>query len=700
MSTKKIEHALPPGTELRNGVYSIERVIGSGGFGITYIGHKKPDTTFGDSKKVVIKELFIAPNTENYNCIRDTYSKKTVRPSESLQNNFEDFKRRFKEEAETLYKFREYEGMVQVLDYFEENGTFYFTMDYIESKDLNDVVKLRGKLSLDEALNYIRQVGALVHKIHQHKVLHRDIKPQNILIDKNGKAFLIDFGIAKMYNNLDVVSKVSGFHTPGYAPPEQFANKINLISEAMDVHALAATFFYCVTGKNPPTLQDRNLGEDVSVCHLNPELPMGIDPIIEKAMAIRPQDRTQTVKEFLDGLSKYGSLSIGTVTDPDPQTKPKPDPKPKLEPEKISSTTSTPHWLYYLISGIALAVAVMLGIRGCGGSADIDFIVYEEDNMYGYKDASGTIVIPARYETASPFSGGRGKVSVADSMYYIDERGSIVELIKPKVETPTEDPKPDDLSAKEKTAWQQAKSSNTKISYERYIRDYPDGNYVSEARSKIRDIEAAEQKQQEQASMSKPYIKMISIPGRNYKLSETEVTIGQYLAFCKATNSHWPEWLEKGNEYNIYTGSKDDYKKAGMSESNNNYPITGVSLINAIAFCKWMGGRIPTDIEWEYAAKGGENYKYAGSNNLDEVGWYDGNSGGTTKRVKQKRANRYGLYDMCGNVSEWTRNDGSARGLRGGDYETNSLNCKISNRMGAAPDTQSNDRGFRLAAYQ
>lgn len=346
MSKNTIEHALPTGTMLKNGMYTITSLIGAGGFGITYLGVKKSDTSFGQTKKVVIKELFIAPNPENYNCIRDTNNKRTVRPSVSLSNNFDDFKRRFKEEAETLYRFREYEGMVQVLDYFEENNTFYFVMDYIESTDLLDVVKLKKKLSLDESMNYINQVGSLVHKIHQHKVLHRDIKPQNILIDKTGKAFLIDFGISKTYDNLDKVSKITGFHTAGYAPPEQFANKMNLISEAMDVHALAATFYFCITGHHPPTLQDRNLGADVSVCKHNPGLPTALDTIVERAMTIRPQDRTQTVNEFLDGINKIwentsgkqksqtnGGLTIG-------ETKPE---KPRVtKPEQSSEYPTMP----------------------------------------------------------------------------------------------------------------------------------------------------------------------------------------------------------------------------------------------------------------------------------------------------------------------------------------------------------------------
>ena len=181
-------------------------------------------------------------------------------------------------------------------------------------------------------------------------------------------------------------------------------------------------------------------------------------------------------------------------------------------------------------------------------------------------------------------------------------------------------------------------------------------------------------------------------------MSETEVTIGQYLAFCKATNSHYPEWLEQGSQYNIHTGTNDYYKKIGMSESNTNYPITSVSATDADAFCRWMGGRLPTEQEWEYAAKGGQSYEYAGSNNIDEVAWYDGNSGSKAHPVKQKRANGYGLYDMSGNVWEWTSStEGSARVLRGGSWYDADAYCRVANRDFQAPSNHNYYYGFRLA---
>ena len=138
-----------------------------------------------------------------------------------------------------------------------------------------------------------------------------------------------------------------------------------------------------------------------------------------------------------------------------------------------------------------------------------------------------------------------------------------------------------------------------------------------------------------------------------------------------------------------------------MSESNTNHAITGVSDLDADAFCRWMGGRLPTESEWEYAARGGESYEYAGSNNLDEVGWYNDNSGRKVKRVKQLKANGYGLYDMSGNVWEWTSSKkGALRVSRGGNSGSDAEACLVSSWHGASSGTRGSIVGFRLAAYQ
>ncbi|MCW5924719.1 MAG: formylglycine-generating enzyme family protein [Saprospiraceae bacterium] len=213
----------------------------------------------------------------------------------------------------------------------------------------------------------------------------------------------------------------------------------------------------------------------------------------------------------------------------------------------------------------------------------------------------------------------------------------------------------------------------------------------------------------------------------DYYIGATEVTIEQYLIFCDETKTHYPEWLEPGNEYNIETGTNDYYKRRGMSRENKKHPITGVSWNDAVAYCEWLSKktgqpyRLPTEAEWEYAARGGIAWKdglqYAGSNNIDEVAWYEGNSGSQTHPVAGKKPNQRGLYDMSGNVWEWCQDvwhdnyqgapldgrawmDGGSSGtavLRGGLWGNVGSNCRPASRIWDLRDGRDRDFGFRLA---
>lgn len=211
---------------------------------------------------------------------------------------------------------------------------------------------------------------------------------------------------------------------------------------------------------------------------------------------------------------------------------------------------------------------------------------------------------------------------------------------------------------------------------------------------------------------------------RGFYMGRTEVTIGQYLAFCDETKTHYPEWLEAGSKYNIETSSNDYYKKKGMSRDNKNYPVTGVSWNDAVAYCEWLSGktgkkyRLPTEAEWEYAARGGpkwtDGYQYAGSPNLDEVGWYSRNSNGQPHPIAGKKSNQLGLFDMSGNVYEWcsdwygnytseaqTNPTGlevsASRVFRGGSWYINARFCRAADRGGYMPTYRNDDIGFRLA---
>ncbi|MBK8348674.1 MAG: WG repeat-containing protein [Saprospiraceae bacterium] len=185
------------------------------------------------------------------------------------------------------------------------------------------------------------------------------------------------------------------------------------------------TFYHALTGKAPYDsttdsdyeIHTKIVNEDLDLSRVSVSWASTLRPMLVKD----PADRV-TIKEVGGKAGNQKSDDGTQYDDPEP---PKPIPNPK--PTPASTSLSVPQWVYYLIGGIALAVAFMMGVRSGGSGEEITtgLLVYEEGNMYGYKDSKGTVVIPARYETAKPFSDGRALVMVADSVYYIDENGTI-----------------------------------------------------------------------------------------------------------------------------------------------------------------------------------------------------------------------------------------------------------------------------------
>ena len=227
----------------------------------------------------------------------------------------------------------------------------------------------------------------------------------------------------------------------------------------------------------------------------------------------------------------------------------------------------------------------------------------------------------------------------------------------------------------------------------------------------------------------------------SFYMAETEVTVGQYLAFCRETDTHWPEWLEKGNDYHVESGSNEYYKKKGYArKGSESLPIVGVSWNDAQAYCQWLSKktgknyRLPTEAEWEYAARGGQKAKptkYAGSDVIDGVAWYDENSYDLgsdhpnygTNPVGQKAPNELGLYDMSGNVWEWCQDwygedyyaackkkgtvsdpkgpdTGDYRVLRGGSWYFSPRLCRVAHRFRNTPTDTGNGGGFRVVSFQ
>lgn len=280
---------LSSGTLLQGGKYRIQRFISSGGFGCTY---EAINTT--TQQRVAIKELFVKDVSD-----RDEHTLTISAYSTNKSVLLNKIKKKFLEEANAL-KAMSHPNIVRVHESFEENGTAYYVMDYIDGQSLHDIIKKRGALSESKSLKYINQVADALAYVHARNRLHLDIKPGNIMIDSQDKVVLIDFGVSKQYDeaNGENTSTLIG-KSPGYSPVEQLGNNVQQFSPATDIYALGATLYKCVTGNTPPdatTVLSDGL----------PELPHSISnnirETIKKSMSPIKGNRPQSIKAFLDNL--------------------------------------------------------------------------------------------------------------------------------------------------------------------------------------------------------------------------------------------------------------------------------------------------------------------------------------------------------------------------------------------------------------
>ena len=611
---------LHPGDNLQGGKYRIEKVLGQGGFGITYLAIQG-----GLERTVAIKEFFMREA-----CCRAGDSRGVTLGTEGNRETVDRYRQKFLKEARSIARLN-HPHIVRIIDVFEENGTAYYVMEYVAGGSLSDRVGRQGALSEPEATRYIRQVADALTYIHTQRMTHLDVKPANIMLTDKDEVVLIDFGLAKQYDSATghQTSSTPVGISEGYAPLEQYMQGgVGEFSPETDVYALGATYYKLLTGQTPPSASSVN--EDG--LPLEPLKSRGVTPqvitAITHAMEGRRRDRPKTVAEFLaefDGVAGQAA-----------------NPKPR---------TDTSH--------------------EASGSGDGDTTLKKK------------IPTPQPKSPARPVVSRKTMMVAAAVLAAVLVVGGIVVAIS--------------------QAW-------------------PSGETATETQDKPAFVAKKITKDSEMFSVGDVNFTMRYIEGGSFDMGATAEmdTVGFSLAEEKPVHKVYVESFAIG----VFEVTQELWQAVmgtNPSSTKSEYcPVESVSWNDCQEFIQKLNAitgkqfRLPTEAEWEYAARGGKyakGYRYSGSNNLGEVGSF---YHGSWPAWASRKPNELGLYDMSGSVNELCSDymgdysaeeqvcpvgpaAGSERVMRGGSFGDEPINCRISARFGIAPDKRASNVGLRLA---
>ena len=281
-------YQLAVGTILRQGKYKIEKVLGEGGFGITYQG-----VYLQNAVTVAIKELWPEKAARNGKTVYWPHSITPVERQKQLQN--------FQTEANYLSQCS-HNHIVKVYEWFEENNTAYLVMQFLEGKSLYQILQAEGKLPEHRIKRYFVQIAEALKVVHNQKLLHRDIKPDNIIIDQQDRAVLIDFGATKEFI-AGQTREMSVTLSPGYAPLEQYTYR-GKRWPATDFYALCASMYELLTAQLPVAPTERAISDTlIPPRKLCPNISPLMEKVILTGMQVRVEDRFQTADELIAALT-------------------------------------------------------------------------------------------------------------------------------------------------------------------------------------------------------------------------------------------------------------------------------------------------------------------------------------------------------------------------------------------------------------
>jgi len=597
--------SLIPG-QLLNNRYQIVALLGQGGMGSVYRAY---DQTL--SRYVAIKERTPDP---------------TATPQTLAQARVQ-----FLREAQVLANLN-HPNLPRVTDYFSFGASDFLVMDFVDGTNLDALVRQRGAQAEATVLAGANQLLDALEYIHARGVIHRDLKPLNIILTPDGRVMLVDFGLVKVLdpNNPYTATALRGMGTAGYAPIEQYGTGAQHTDARTDLYALGATLYFLLTAREPTEVHQRVVNPAVLLAPrvLNANISAQTESVVLRAMEVQPQNRYASAGEMKQALN-------ARVV---PRTAPMPPPIAPHQP-------SAPTWVW--------------AVGGAGALLFIGLALFGVWTLL-------THVTPTPALTAAP-----------------PTASAHVTGIPPTVALPTIAP---------------TFILPTAASGEQIIGGAP-----------MVFIPAAEFTMggNEGSSNEKP-VHTVYLDA--FWIDKFEVTNALYKKCMDAGKCSAPSSTQSSTRNSYYGNSQYD-----------NYPVTYVSWNDANAFCSWAGKRLPTEAEWEKAARGTDGRVYPWGNTFDGAKVNSGDSnprpGDTTEVGKYPGgASPYGALDMAGNVWEWVadwygdnyyanspRNNpkgptsGTARVLRGGSWDYDQGYVRVSNRYSSTPVIRGSIVGFRCA---
>ena len=373
MTTDIYPQYLPTGSLLHNNTYRIDKYLGSGGFGNTYLVTKVSfDETFA------MKEFFM----KDINLRSD----ETVSVNSPLnESTFESQKRKFAREARRLHDIN-HRHIVHVEDFFEENGTAYYVMAFIDGESLSEHAARTCKpFSEAETIRIARQMAEALQFIHGKRMLHLDIKPSNIMIDKAGEATLIDFGASKQFASGESTSVSSSTleFSHSYAPGELLSGNKDSLGPWTDFYSLGATLFNMRTLRKPPSYQEV-VNDGSSAFNYPYPVSNKMKSLIAKMMQPKKTSRPQTAKEVIDMLQQLDSRS----------------------------KSKTAGWIWMALAAVVVAFLVGVGSFYLGRHFNAEQPATADTGETGNANGHSPVVSPKK--TDSPEKDRKGKDKVVE----------------------------------------------------------------------------------------------------------------------------------------------------------------------------------------------------------------------------------------------------------------------------------------------